>query len=292
MDSRQLTYFVALAETNNFTRAAEKLHIAQPALSMTIKKLEQQLGLCLFSRNERKVELTNEGKVLLLHAKVIIQKIHDAQTAMAELRGLEKGEVRVGIPSMLGSYFFPEIIMGFKSQYPNLKLSIVEAGTQSIRKMIIDGELDFGVIINHDLPDSLHPEPLLKSQMVAVVSENHELSKYKSLSFADFFNQELVMFKHGYFHRETIDSICEKYHFTPNISFETNLLAMIFKIVRQDFAITTLLEMVTEYEPKLIPIPFEEPILLDIVMAWRKTGYLSIADQAFIDYVKQHCCQQ
>ncbi|WP_318510794.1 LysR family transcriptional regulator [Photobacterium leiognathi] len=289
MDSRQLSYFLVLAETKNFTRAAEKLHIAQPALSMTIKKLEQQLGLCLFSRNDRKVELTDEGKVLLPHAKNIIQQIKDAQTAMSELRGLEKGEVRVGIPSMLGSYFFPEIIMGFKNQYPNLKLSIVEAGTQSIRKMIIDGELDFGVIINHELPETLHPEPILKSQMVAVVSEQHEFATRKSLSFQDFFSQELVMFKHGYFHRETIDSICEKHQFTPNISFETNLLAMIFKIVRQDFAITTLLEMVTEYEPQLIPIPFEEPIELGIVMAWRKSGYLSLADKAFIDYVKQHC---
>ncbi|WP_318490081.1 LysR family transcriptional regulator [Photobacterium leiognathi] len=289
MDSRQLSYFLVLAETKNFTRAAEKLHIAQPALSMTIKKLEQQLGLCLFARNDRKVELTDEGKVLLPHAKTIIQQIKDAQTAMSELRGLEKGEVRVGIPSMLGSYFFPEIIMGFKNQYPNLKLSIVEAGTQSIRKMIIDGELDFGVIINHELPETLHPEPILKSQMVSVVSEQHEFATRKSLSFQDFFSQELVMFKHGYFHRETIDSICEKHQFTPNISFETNLLAMIFKIVRQDFAITTLLEMVTEYEPQLIPIPFEEPIELDIVMAWRKSGYLSLADKAFIDYVKQHC---
>ncbi|WP_434137865.1 LysR family transcriptional regulator [Photobacterium leiognathi] len=289
MDSRQLSYFLVLAETKNFTRAAEKLHIAQPALSMTIKKLEQQLGLCLFARNNCKVELTDEGKVLLPHAKTIIQQIKDAQTAMSELRGLEKGEVRVGIPSMLGSYFFPEIIMGFKNQYPNLKLSIVEAGTQSIRKMIIDGELDFGVIINHELPETLHPEPILKSQMVAVVSEQHEFATRKSLSFQDFFSQELVMFKHGYFHRETIDSICEKHQLTPNISFETNLLAMIFKIVRQDFAITTLLEMVTEYEPQLIPIPFEEPIELDIVMAWRKSGYLSLADKAFIDYVKKHC---
>ncbi len=179
--------------------------------------------------------------------------------------------------------------MGFKNQYPNLKLRIVEAGTQSIRKMIMDGEIDFGVIINHELPETLHPEPILKSQMVAVVSEQHEFATCKSLSFQDFFSQELVMFKHGYFHRETIDSIRQKHQFTPNISFETNLLAMIFKIVRQDFAITTLLEMVTEYEPQLIPIPFEEPIELDIVMAWRKSGYLSLADKAFIDYVKQHC---
>ncbi|WP_164072502.1 LysR family transcriptional regulator, partial [Poseidonibacter lekithochrous] len=90
-----------------------------------IKKLEQQLELDLFHRNERKITLTHEGEVLLQHAKIILQQLKDANIAMAELRGLEKGEVRLGVPSMLGSYFFPQILMGFKSRYPNLKLTMV-----------------------------------------------------------------------------------------------------------------------------------------------------------------------
>ena len=174
MNTRHLTYFVTLAKTKNFTRAAEILHIAQPALSVAIKKFEQQLDLLLFHRHERNVMLTDEGQVLLGHAKIILQQINDAKIAMEELKGLEKGEVRVGIPSMLGSYYFPEILMGFKSLYPNLKLTVVEAGTQSIRKMLIDGELDLGIIHNEKVPSSLAVEHIITSQMVAVVSEQHE----------------------------------------------------------------------------------------------------------------------
>ena len=291
MDTRLLTYFTQLAATKNFTRAAEQLHIAQPALSVAIKKLEQQLDLTLFYRNERKVTLTQEGEVLLIHAKQILQKIDDATLAMKELRGLEKGEVRLGVPSMLGSYFFPQILMGFKSHYPNLKLTIVEAGTQSIRQMLIDSELDLGVIINHNVPSSLHIEHLLRSQMVAVVSEQHDFVTKKSLSFEDFFGEELVAFKSGYFHREMLDHVCEQHNLTPKISFETNLLPMILQIVRHDFAITALLELVTDHEPHLIPIPFSDPIQLDLAMAWRKQGYLSLANKAFIEYVKQQCQQ-
>lgn len=117
MDVRQLKYFVTLAEIGNFTAAAKVLNIAQPALSIAIKKLETSLGLDLFHRNERKITLTHEGEVLMPHARLVIQQLKDAEVAMAELRGLEKGEVRLGVPSMLGSYFFPEILMGFKSQY-------------------------------------------------------------------------------------------------------------------------------------------------------------------------------
>ncbi|WP_256383932.1 LysR family transcriptional regulator [Photobacterium toruni] len=289
MDTRLLTYFTQLAETKNFTRAAKQLHIAQPALSIAIKKLEQELELTLFYRNERKVTLTQEGEVLLIHAKQILQKIDDATLAMKELRGLEKGEVRFGVPSMLGSYFFPQILMGFKSHYPNLKLTIVEAGTQSIRQMLLDGELDLGVIINQAVPESLQTEHLLRSQMVAVVSEQHDFANKQELSFDDFFGQELVAFKPGYFHREMLDLVCEQYNLTPNISFETNLLPMILQIIRHDFAITALLELVTEHEAHLIPIPFAEPIQLDLAMAWRKQGYLSLADRTFIEYVKQQC---
>jgi DNA-binding transcriptional LysR family regulator len=288
MNTRLLTYFVKLVETENFTRAAKQLHIAQPALSVAIKKLEQQLDLLLFHRNERKVTLTHEGEVLLVHARLILQQINDANIAMAELKGFEKGEVKLGVPSMLGSYFFPEILMAFKRKYPNLKLTIIEAGTQSIRQMLLDGELDLGVIHNEDVPQRLETEHLVTSQMVAVVSEKHALASQSYIKFEDFFKEDLVMFKAGYFHREFIEEICEKYHFTPKISFETNLLPMMLNIVRHDFSISALLELVTEHEKGVIAIPFEEPVHLNIAMAWRKNGYLSLADRAFLEFVNDY----
>ncbi|TMM41914.1 LysR family transcriptional regulator [Colwellia ponticola] len=288
MNTRLLRYFVKLVETENFTHAAKQLHIAQPALSVAIKKLEQHLDVPLFHRNERKVTLTDEGKVLLEHARLILQQIDDATIAMAELKGLEKGEVKLGVPSMLGSYLFPEILMGFKSQYPNLKLTIIEAGTQSIRQMLLAGELDLGVIHNEAVPERLETTHLITSQMVAVVSEAHHLAAQPVMKFDDFFKEELVMFKAGYFHREFIDDVCHKYHFTPKISFETNLLPMMLNIVRHNFSISALLELVTEHEKGVIAIPFEEPVYLNIAMAWRKNGYLSLADRAFLAFVKEY----
>ena len=101
METRHLKHFLAVAEWKNFTHAAQQLHIAQPALSISIKKFEQQLGVTLFKRDDRKVTLTHEGQVLLEHAKRIYQQIEDAQLAIDELKGLVKGEVRLGAPSTL-----------------------------------------------------------------------------------------------------------------------------------------------------------------------------------------------
>ncbi|MCK6265136.1 LysR family transcriptional regulator [Vibrio sp. ZSDE26] len=288
MDSRQLRHFAMVAQHGHFTMAAKALNIAQPALSISIKKFEQQLGVVLFKRQDRKVELTHEGKVLLEHAKRILQQLDDAKLAMDELIGLDKGEVRLGAPSMMGSYFFPEILMAFKSRYPKLKLTLVDAGTQSIRDMLLAGELDIGVIVNKDIPSELDVDHLMMGEMVAVVSEDHSLAQNQSISYPEFFEHELVMFKPGYFHRDFIDKVSRDGDYDLKFSFETNLIPMILNIVKREFAISALLNLVTNHEPGVVGIPFEEPVKMDLVLAWRKEGYQSKADKTFIDFVKQY----
>ena len=179
INTRQLKHFITVAKVANFTNAAQQLHIAQPALSISIKKFEQQLGVQLLKRDDRNISLTDEGKVLYEHAIRIIQKIENAELAIDEMKGLMKGEVRLGMPSMMGSYFFPPIIMAFKNKYPHLKISIVDAGIQSVRKMLLAGDLDVGVILEENVPDSLEIAPLFSSQMVATVGNGHPLAKQK-----------------------------------------------------------------------------------------------------------------
>jgi LysR family transcriptional regulator, cyn operon transcriptional activator len=288
MDIRQLRHFVAVAKFGNFTAAAKALNIAQPALSISIKKFEHQLGVMLLKRDDRKVTVTHEGAVLHDHALRILQQIDDAQLAIEEIKGLVKGEVRLGTPSMMGSYFFPNIVMAFKSKFPHLKMTVIEAGTQSVRKMLLAGELDIGVIHNHDVPVDLEVDHLITSQMVAVVGHQHELASRDTLNFEQFFAHDLVMFKPGYFHREFVDEVCKKYQLQANISFETNLLPMILSIVKHEFAITALLELVTDNEPDVKAIPFAPEVHLDLALAWRKEGYLSHADRTFIEFVKKY----
>ncbi|WP_413111669.1 LysR family transcriptional regulator [Thaumasiovibrio sp. DFM-14] len=287
MSTKQLHYFLVLAKHCHFTRAAAELHIAQPALSIAIKNLEQHVGLTLFHRQGKQLCLTHEGTALLPHAQAVLQQLTDAERAMADLRGVETGEVRLGVPGMLGSYYFPPILMGFKQRYPNLKLTLVEAGGSSLKKMLLKGEIDIGVIINEDVPDTLETDHLLYSQMVAVASQDHPIAQLPSIRFDQFLAEPLVLFKAGYFHRDYIDAAIQHQHMQPNIAFETNLLPMILQIVRHQYAITALIELVTQYEPGLTAIPFSSPITLDLALAWRKDSYLSVADRTFIEFIKQ-----
>ena len=288
MDTRHLKHFVAVAELKHFTQAARELHIAQPALSMSIKKFEQQLGVELFRRDDRHVSLTNEGRVLYQHAKRVLQQIDDAKLAINELKGLEKGEVRLGAPSMMGSYFFPQVLMAFKTHYPNLKITLVDAGTRSIRQMLLEGELDIGVIDGQNVPEDLETDYLSEEEMVAVVGSEHGIANRESISFEEFFDHELVMFKPGYFHRDFVEDKARLYKRDIKFSFETNLLPLILSVVKHEFAITALLKLVTDNETDVVAIPFDDPVHIRLSLAWRRNGYLSIADRTFIEFVKQY----
>lgn len=288
MDIKPLRYFQAIADANSFTKAAEQLHVAQPAISMAIKKLEAELDLTLFHRHERQISLTDEGKKLLQHSRRILQAIDDARLEMEELKGLTQGEVRVGIPSMLGSYYFPPILMAFRHRYPELDLSVIEGGTWQLQQMLERGELDLAIIVADVLPQELQARTFLREQMLVTVAKDHPLAQQTVVSYDDFFREELVMFKEGYFHRKVVDRLAARTECTPNISFETNLIPLIKAIVNQGFGISTLLGMVIEEDPDLIGLPFEEPVWLDLSIAWRRDGYLSRANQAFVDFLLEH----
>lgn len=288
MDIRALRCFQMVAREANFTRAAEKLHLAQPAVSMSIKRLEEQLNLKLFHRTERRITLTDEGERLRLHADKILQAVADAELEMQELTGLSKGQVRVGIPSMLGSYYLPEFLMGFRHSYPDIQLSVVEGGTTHIRKQIEQGELDIGIVVDDGKADELEKIHLLQEEILVCVSPDHPLAQQKSVSYTAFLEEELVLFKEGFFHRQVTEQLAKRYHMTPKISFETNLIPLIQSVVRHGFGISALLRPAIDDARDLIGLPFETPLRFDLSIAWRKQSYLSRANQAFVDYLLKH----
>ncbi|WP_028292936.1 LysR family transcriptional regulator [Oceanobacter kriegii] len=288
MDYKALSYFHEVARLQSFTRAAESLDVAQPAVSMAIKRLEQQLQLTLFHRRDRQISLTDEGQRLFKQAHRIIQAMTDADLEMEELRGLQRGVVQLGTPSMLGSYYFPPMIMAFKHKYPNLNLSVHEGGAWQLQQLLEKGELDLAVIESGEVSENIESVPILREEMRVVVPQDHPFASRESVSPEEFLQQELVIFRPGYFHRRVLDQMAENAGIQPAISFETNLLPLIRSIVKQGFGISTLLNMAVENDPELVTVSFDPPIELDLCLAWRKDGYLSKANQAFVEFILEN----
>ncbi len=285
MDLRQLRFFVEIVRQGSFTKAAEELHIAQPAVSMAIKKLEEELDQVLLNRQEKRVSLTAEGEMFLEHARKILEQVKAAEMEMGELRGLARGEVRVGIPPMLSSYFFPDIIRDFMGRYPNLRLSVYGEGAWRIQKMIEQGELDMGVIAGSAYPENLEMRRFLREEVVVSVPPGHPFADRPSVTLGEFMRQPLVFYKEGYYIRELIFDVTKESGIVPNIVFETNLFSLVKSLVRNGLGISTFLRMVVTNDDDLKAVSFDPPLYLDLLIAWKRQGYLSRANRAFVDFL-------
>lgn len=285
MDLRQLRVFETVARLGSFTRAAEELHVAQSAVSISIRKLEEELALILLNRLEKKVSLTTEGEALLAHARQILEASAAAAVEMAELRGLESGEVRIGIPPMMSSYFFPVIIRDFRGRYPQLKLSVNGEGAASIQRMISKGELDMGVIAGHRVGEGLEARHFLREEIVACVPLDHPFAGRTSIAAAEFLREPVIFFKQGYYMRELMEELVEQCGLKPQVVFETNLFSLVRSLVKERLGIATFLRMVVSDDPELHAISFDPPLHLDLVIAWKANRYLSRANRTFIDFL-------
>lgn len=288
MELRQLRHWVNVVQTGSFTAAAARQGVAQPAVSMAIRNLEKQLGVTLLDRNEKYIRPTPEGQQLLPHALRMLQEAAAAEEALAELQGLNRGEVSLGLPSMLGSYFFPPILMAFKHRYPDLKMTVQEAGTRRLQQMLRQGELNVGVIVADQVEEDLESQLFLREEMVVCVPKDHPLAQQPHVSFETFFTHDLVLFKTGYFHREFIEQIARQVGASPRIDFESNLIQLTKSIIRHGFGITVFLRMVIEGDDDLVAVPFSEPVYLDLSIAWKRDGHRSLANRAFVDFLLQN----
>jgi len=288
MDRRMLQVFSEVVRQGSFTRAAEKLYIAQPAVSITIRKLEEELELTLLNRQEKQVSLTTEGEGLLRHAESILDAFAAAETEMAELRDLTHGEVRIGIPPMLSSYYFPKIIGEFRRCYPYLQLSVNGEGAANLQQMIRKGEIDMGVIAGAEVPDGLQGKHLLREEIVACVPIDHPLAGGQpAITLAEFLREPLILYQEGYFMRKLMDELIADSDATPQVIFETNLFTMVRSLVKQQMGVSTFLRMVVSDDPELAAVSFDPPLHLDLQVAWKADRYLSRSNRAFLEFLLQ-----
>ncbi len=285
MDIRQLRVFTEIVRQGNFTRAAEQLHIAQPAVSMTLRKLEEELDLTLLNRQDKRITLTAEGETLLKHAERILDNLTVATTEMAELKELSRGEVRIGIPPMMSSFYFPKIIQLFRRQYPHLQVAVSGEGAGQIQRLLRKGEIDMGVITAPRPHGELSYQHFLREEIVACVPVGHPLAGRVEITPAEFFEEPQIVFKKGYYMRELLDEMMAGEKQSPQIIFETNLYTLVSSLIKQGLGTSTFLRMAVQGDPQLAAISFSPRLHLDLYIAWKSDRYLSRANRAFIDFL-------
>nr|WP_261568397.1 LysR family transcriptional regulator [Frankia gtarii] len=223
MQLHQLAYFVAVAETRHFTRAAQRMHVAQPSLSQQVRALEQELGTPLFNRARGNISLTAAGETLLPLARRILADTETARQRVTELLDLRHGTVRLGATPSLCTGFLPDVLRLFHQRYPGIRLLVEEGGSRDLVRDLAGGELDLALII---LPlqssdPALATSPLIRESLVLVSSlDEPPVVTGRSLNVADLRNHPLVMFRRGYDLRVATVTACREVGFEPTFAIE------------------------------------------------------------------------
>lgn len=236
MELRHFRYFVAVAEELNFTRAAERLHMAQPPLSTQIRLLEEDLGAQLFVREKRRVYLTQAGRDLLVRARGILAAADDARLAVRRAARGESGELHLGYTA---SAMFTEVLPGairrFKKRMPHIQLHLHEMSSMDQLYAIHHRELDVGIVRQPATaaPPGVQFEEWYEAPLVAAMSKSHALAERKTLAVGDLKDEPLIVFPRdsGIGLHWRVVELCTKAGFRPRIAHETRDYAVMIGLV-------------------------------------------------------------
>lgn len=285
MDLRKLEIFACVAEQQSFSAAAKQLHMAQPAVSIAVRKLEEELNSQLLERTHRTIRLTIEGEAALKKAKDILAQVSDFKNSMSEYRDLLRGELSIACPSMLATYYFPDLLERFLTEHSGLTASIIQSGTQRIETMLIADEIELGVISVQGTHEGLEMIPLIKEKIVLCVGEQHPLKERKRVSIELLNQAPMVLYQQDYFIRQKLDQVCEQHGVSPDIRLQTNFLPLLTRMVKHNLGASVGLEMMAKQEPGVIGIQLQPKMELQMAVAWKKGRSISRANQAFINWL-------
>ncbi|MEU6665761.1 LysR substrate-binding domain-containing protein [Streptomyces sp. NPDC046727] len=247
MQFQQLQYFVAVAETRHFTRAAELVHVAQPSLSQQIKALERELGADLFLRARGNITLTDAGEALLPLARRILADADTARHEVQELVQLRRGRVRLGATPSLCTGLLPDVLRAFHDRYPGIRLLIEEGGSHDLVRELARGALDLALVVL-PLPTpapALTTVELLREDLVVVSSpEAPEPGRGGRVEISDLEGERLVMFRHGYDLRELTVAACRSAGFEPDFAVEGGEMDAVLGFVRAGLGLAVVPRMV------------------------------------------------
>lgn len=285
MEIRQLEFFYAFCQLNSISKAAEKMHVSQPSVSIAIQKLEEELGVQLLDRSQRQITLTDEGKIFSQRVNEILMQLGDSITEVKDHKLNKLGSIKIGIPPMVGVFLFPHIFAKFRKQHPELNLSAVEAGSLSIQKLLEDGSIDIGIITQNIPHASLEIQPITAVQVRVCLPHNHPLSNLTSIPFSKLRDEPFILLKEDTFSRQAIMNECRKHQINPQIIFTSSHIDTIISLVELEVGISFLFDVIAQKYSTINSLPLEEPISSPIVLAWNRKRYLSSASRAFIDFI-------
>ncbi|EOI6539630.1 LysR family transcriptional regulator [Enterococcus hirae] len=259
MNTRDIEYYVQIVKQKNFTKVAKYFQVSQPTITYALKRLEKELDAVLITRDRSHHELviTPAGKQLFIHAQSILQEI---KMAKAEITQLQKKKLRFGMPPIIGNEYFPKLSSYFiKSQLMD-QIEITDGGSRDLYGMIHQGRIDLAILGSTQpiIDQKLEIELLLDKRFMIVVAPTHPFADRQTISFSDLTAEQFVLLNEHYVHPAAFKKLAKQAHIEPKVVYQSNDLAILKSMIRENIGIGFLTEIAIHPEDHLVSIPLSD----------------------------------
>ncbi|KEI83498.1 LysR family transcriptional regulator [Clostridium botulinum] len=288
MNERKLRIFYEVAEKLNMTEVAEKLYISQPAVSQTILELENELGVKLFDRINRRLYLTNEGELFLNYVRRILNMHDDAIRSLKDINSLKTGKLKIGASTTIGIYILPDIIGKFTKQYKGIDTSIAIENTKLISDMILDNSIDFAFVEGPVYNEEIIKENFCDDELVFITSPEHPWSNKDEISINEVDREKIIMREIGSGTREVFESYMTANNVNYNIAFELGNTEAIKKAVEAGLGVSCISKRCIKNEINNNTLSWtklkEFEIKRKLILIYHKDKFLSTLLKTFIKF--------
>jgi LysR family transcriptional regulator, cyn operon transcriptional activator len=286
---RHIRYLLAVAEYRNFTRAADSLHISQPALSQQIRQLESEIGGQLFDRSGREVRLTDFGNAYIEYARRALLDLEAGQRALHDVRDLSRGRLRLAFTPTFTEYLVAPAIERFHSTYPNIAIEMTELSLEAIEGGLSADRIDLAIGFTDIRSDDIEAEALFQERITLVVSGSHSVAGHDAAVIpSQLATLPLALLSGQFVSRFYVDSYFESQGIKPNVAIQANSISAVLKIVRGGI-VATLLPSALHYEHRDLKYIALEPRFpaRTVALLRRKGAYQTASAAAFSASLKE-----
>lgn len=270
------------------TAAANAIHVSQPTISNAIKELEEEFNVNLFTRYNKKMILTEEGKYFYSHIGSIIDQAMELEDKMRNFGDLNK-RLKIGVPPMIGTFLFPDMFSKFHKLYDDIVFEIHEHGSVKTLEMLEQNLLDLAIVIYDKTPQKrFYTLPLLETQLVYCVSKDHPKANRKSINLAELENEPLILMKSGSYQNQLLLHHFNDLGITPKVLLRTEQLYTIQQYITRQYATGFVIKEIADYSDALVGIPLDPPIPISVNLIWDINKYLHNSAVQFIQFAREY----
>lgn len=289
MELRPLRAFIEVVRQGGFSRAAQAIFATQSTVSKAVKQLELEIGAPLLERSGHRVQVTPIGEVVYRRGLKLLADREDLLAEIAELRGLKRGHLRLGLPPVGSSTLFAPLFAIYRQRYPGIDVRLVELGSDQLNESLRAGEIDFAGLLLPVAPEFDYA-PIKREPLVVLISHDHALSSKPSILLRDLQETPFILFESGFSLHRIILAASRRAGFEPIVAAVSSQIDFMIELVGAGLGVTFLPRMFAELRPH----PAVARVLLDepgtewsMTMAWRRSGYLPDAAQAWRDLLQE-----